>query len=516
MIQPGIRLSQPGSLRDSSNSFSTPITSFHPKPITHKQVRFRVPLEDPPILASSVDILHDSLRDQEDVGDEGNAEDKEPNWYDLEASRVWLENRFRLRHSRLGSPLLQYMTACIDSSNPYPDHSGLKYLRSMLSESDDKRWKKIQPYSGFHYERGRKILYPDPEPTESQIGSPPASTADIRPLRDSEIPNVGQTRANCEALVAASRTGPANIPINDTAEQPLDQTFMINGLDSSHRKRTADDAQFESSSSPSIKKLRTTLGAAGPGIFFSAMEAVKQTSLDHGMIARHSHTSFQGEQPHYDQVYQEDTIMSDAGTPPQAMRPEPWLNPDISNDGVRRANGPLYKRAIIEEGTSEELEHDVILREGPISQLENNSTGDEGPNEQMNVVDAQEEAPKEQLINDFNQQEGLDEQLDNDVAQEDVPNKQPEIETIQEEGQDDTVLNVPVVRNKRKRKPKRQTKRQGGLEPNNKPKRMTPSREQPRPEQQIYVSERLRSGIGKRNHGKPGESHQQMLTVEGF
>jgi len=75
---------------------------------------------------------------------------------------------------------------------------------------------------------------------------------------------------------------------------------MINGPDSSHRKRTADDAQFGSSSSPSTKKSKTTLGAAGPEIFFSAMELVKQTSLDHGMITRHSHTSFQGEQPHYD------------------------------------------------------------------------------------------------------------------------------------------------------------------------------------------------------------------------
>lgn len=73
--------------------------------------------------------------------------------------------------------------------------------------------------------------------------------------------------------------------------------------------------------------------------------------------------------------------MSDAGTPPQAMRPELWLNPDISNDGVHRANGPSYKLAIIEEGTSEELQNDVILREGPIRQLENNITRDEGPNE---------------------------------------------------------------------------------------------------------------------------------------
>ena len=134
----------------------------------------------------------------------------------------------------------------------------------------------------------------------------------------------------------------------------------------------------------------------------------------------------------------------------------------------------------------------------------------------MTLHDAQEEAPKEQLENSFNQQEGLDEQLDNDIAQEDVPNKPPEIETIQEEGQEDTVLNVPVVRNKRKRKPKRQPNRQGRLESNKKSKRMTPSREQPRLEQQIYVSERLRSGIGKCDHGKPGEFHQQTLTVEGY
>ena len=167
MMQPGVRLSQPGSSGNSSNSTSTP------KRITHKQVRFRVPLEDPPILVSSVDIIQDSLRDQENVGDEENEEDKEPSWYDVEASRVWLENRFYLRHPRLGSPLLQYMTACIDSSNPYPDHSGLKYLRSMLSESDDKRWKReMEENPTLHWlslQTGSKN--PIPQPRANRITS---------------------------------------------------------------------------------------------------------------------------------------------------------------------------------------------------------------------------------------------------------------------------------------------------------------------------------------------------------
>lgn len=85
----------------------------------------------------------------------------EPDWTDVKASRIWLEQCYPLGSSALGSPLLRYMRAChaIQDSTSSP----ATYLGSMLTKNEWNRFLSHCPGSDRQRQHGHpdNILYPE-------------------------------------------------------------------------------------------------------------------------------------------------------------------------------------------------------------------------------------------------------------------------------------------------------------------------------------------------------------------
>lgn len=85
----------------------------------------------------------------------------EPEWTDIEASRVWLEQRHPLGSSERGSPLFQYMKTCYASGDSRG--SPMKHLGSMLTEDEWTRFLRHCPIpdNQRHHGEPDNVLYPE-------------------------------------------------------------------------------------------------------------------------------------------------------------------------------------------------------------------------------------------------------------------------------------------------------------------------------------------------------------------
>ena len=114
----------------------------------------------------------------------------EPDWTDIKASKAWLEQRYPLGRSKLGSPLLRYMRTCY----AYRDSrcSPMEHLGSMLTEDEWNWFSRDCPASDRQRHHGDpdNVLYPEYDermwPAEASI--PKANEA--RPQSSAQRPRI--------------------------------------------------------------------------------------------------------------------------------------------------------------------------------------------------------------------------------------------------------------------------------------------------------------------------------------
>ena len=114
----------------------------------------------------------------------------EPDWTDIKASKLWLEQRYPLGYSELGSPLFRYMNTSYASGGS--KCSPMKYLGSMLTEDEWKRFSRYRPASDSQRLHGDPdhVLYPE---YEERMWLPEASVPkakESRPQSSSQRPRI--------------------------------------------------------------------------------------------------------------------------------------------------------------------------------------------------------------------------------------------------------------------------------------------------------------------------------------
>ena len=114
----------------------------------------------------------------------------EPDWTDIKASKAWLEQRYPLGHSELSSPLLRYMNASYASGDSRC--SPMKYLGSMLTEDEWKRFSRYRPASDGqrHHSDPDYVLYPEYEERMWLAEAPVPKAKEARPQSSSQRPRI--------------------------------------------------------------------------------------------------------------------------------------------------------------------------------------------------------------------------------------------------------------------------------------------------------------------------------------
>lgn len=190
----------------------------------------------------------------------------QPDWTDVKASRMWLEQCYPLGSSALGSPLLRYMRACHATQDS--TSSPATYLGSMLTNNEWNRFLSHCPGSDRQRQHGHpdNILYPeydeenpdamdvDSDGFRHRKSASQGKTALAPPLRkrsfaevDDEQPAVFPSKKR-RALLATS-SGNDSLVFNPPKETPL--------ADSS-RKRSIEDLEDAPSTASMPKRKRMT------------------------------------------------------------------------------------------------------------------------------------------------------------------------------------------------------------------------------------------------------------------
>lgn len=114
----------------------------------------------------------------------------EPDWTDIKASKVWLEQRHPLGHSELGSPLLRYMNTSYASGDSRC--SPMNYLGSMLTEDEWKRFLRYRPASDLQRHHGdpNHVLYPEYEERMWLAEASVPKAKEARPQSSSQRPRI--------------------------------------------------------------------------------------------------------------------------------------------------------------------------------------------------------------------------------------------------------------------------------------------------------------------------------------
>ena len=157
----------------------------------------------------------------------------EPDWSDMHASRTWLEQRYPLGRSLIGSPLFRYMQACRESRHPMS--SPTTSLGLMLSNSEWQRFCRDYPNSARH----RHPKKPDPIVLYSEYD-------------DRIWPTLGPTRQSSERAKLFPSGWPHTKPL---PQPPVNPPMFADSYPPHLKRRSPSDTSYASPDYPANKRL---------------------------------------------------------------------------------------------------------------------------------------------------------------------------------------------------------------------------------------------------------------------
>lgn len=173
---------------------------------------------------------------------------EEPKWTDMEASRIWLEERYPLDLVRpaLGSPLFRYMKGCYESRNPLC--SPLEHLGSMLTSGEWEKFVRHCPNAARqrHHTYLDNILYPEYDnpawPTQARLAQSPESAKAFTPGWP-HVENIPAPAANPPKFTETDpphlrRQTPSSSPSNKRKSEDEDDAFLEHPANKKQRNRS--------------------------------------------------------------------------------------------------------------------------------------------------------------------------------------------------------------------------------------------------------------------------------------